>query len=26
MNAFMFKGGIAELAMESGRRVVGILW
>jgi rhodanese-related sulfurtransferase len=26
MNAFMFKGGIAELAMESGRSVVGILW
>jgi len=25
-NAFMFKGGIAELASESGRSVVGILW
>lgn len=25
-NAFMFKGGIAELAAESGRSVVGILW
>jgi len=24
--AFMFKGGIAELAIESGRSVVGILW
>jgi rhodanese-related sulfurtransferase len=26
MNAFMFKGGIAELATEAGRSVVGILW
>ncbi|MBM4145378.1 MAG: rhodanese-like domain-containing protein [Nitrospira sp.] len=26
MNAFMLKGGIAELAAESGRSVVGILW
>ncbi len=25
-NAFMFKGGIAELATEAGRSVVGILW
>lgn len=25
-NAVMFKGGIAELASESGRRVVGLLW
>jgi len=25
-NAFMLKGGIAELALESGRSVVGILW
>ncbi len=25
-NSFMFKGGIAELAAESGRSVVGILW
>jgi rhodanese-related sulfurtransferase len=26
MNAFMFKGGIAELATEAGRSVIGILW
>jgi rhodanese-related sulfurtransferase len=25
-NAFMFKGGISELATESGRSVIGILW
>ncbi len=25
-NAFMFRGGIVELATEAGRRVVGILW
>lgn len=25
-NAFMFKGGIAELATESGRSVIGVLW
>lgn len=25
-NAFMFKGGISELATEAGRSVIGMLW